>query len=255
LFPGRPPVRKLLETLQEWLASLPLDRIPYDAVLDLVNNKMRISGIFLTNHIKWVGCQGSRPELRGYTCSLWQLFHTLTVRAGTHPEALDGTGFEDDPQAVLQTIRRYVHVFFGCKECGEHFEEMAKESMDSVKTPDQAILWLWKKHNVVNSRLAEQPPAGRGAKTLRPPGVLPPRPRLSERSHQGLDVKLESLSGAEGRRGAGAGAAFLGTGFSSLDMSLCVVLYVASSLFLMVMYFFFRVRSKRWKVRHHHPSV
>ena len=103
----------------------------------------------------------------------------------------------------------------------------------------------------------EQPPAGRGAESLRPPGVLPPRPRLSERSHQGLDVKLESLSGAEGRRGAGAGAgaAFLGTGFSSLDMSLCVVLYVASSLFLMVMYFFFRVRSKRWKVRHHHPSV
>lgn len=28
--------------LQEWLASLPLDRIPYDAVLDLVNNKMRV---------------------------------------------------------------------------------------------------------------------------------------------------------------------------------------------------------------------
>lgn len=29
--------------LQEWLASLPLDRIPYNAVLDLVNNKMRVS--------------------------------------------------------------------------------------------------------------------------------------------------------------------------------------------------------------------
>lgn len=70
-------------------------------------------------------------------------------------------GLEDDPQAVLQTIRRYVHVFFGCKECGEHFEEMAKESIDSVKTPDQAILWLWKKHNLVNSRLAgEQKPLG-----------------------------------------------------------------------------------------------
>lgn len=41
LFPGRPPVRKLLEMLQEWLASLPLERIPYNAVLDLVNNKMR----------------------------------------------------------------------------------------------------------------------------------------------------------------------------------------------------------------------
>ncbi|XP_043325942.1 sulfhydryl oxidase 2 isoform X1 [Cervus elaphus] len=335
LFPGRPPVRKLLEMLQEWLASLPLDRIPYDAVLDLVNNKMRISGIFLTNHVKWVGCQGSRPELRGYSCSLWKLFHTLTVGAGTHPKALDGTGLEDDPQAVLQTIRRYVHVFFGCKECGEHFEEMAKESIDSVKTPDQAILWLWKKHNLVNSRLAghpsedpkfpkvpwpspdlcpacheeikglgtwnegqvllflkqhysrdnlvdthsadlggpgegapapgekqegsrappEQPPADHGAESLRPPSLLPPRPRLSERSQPGLDLPLGSRAGGEGPRGAEAAAAFLGMGFSSLDMSLCVLLYVASSLFLMVMYFFFRVRSKRWKVKHHHPSV
>lgn len=52
----------------------------------------QISGIFLMNHITWVGCQGSQPELRGYTCSLWKLFHTLTVQAGTHPEALDGTG-------------------------------------------------------------------------------------------------------------------------------------------------------------------
>ncbi|ELR61641.1 Sulfhydryl oxidase 2, partial [Bos mutus] len=346
LFPGRPPVRKLLEMLQEWLASLPLDRIPYDAVLDLVNNKMRISGIFLTNHIKWVGCQGSRPELRGYSCSLWKLFHTLTVGAGTHPKALDGTGLEDDPQAVLQTIRRYVHVFFGCKECGEHFEEMAKESIDSVKTPDQAILWLWKKHNLVNSRLAghpsedpkfpkvpwpspdlcpacheeikglgtwnegqvllflkqhygrdnlvdthsadlggpgegapapgekqegsqappEQPPADHGAESLRPPSRaaaflgmgfsrLDMSLCLSERSQPGLDLLLGSRAGGEGRRGAEAAAAFLGMGFSSLDMSLCVVLYVASSLFLMVMYFFFRVRSKRWKVKHHHPSV
>lgn len=32
-----------MEMLQEWLASLPLERIPYNAVLDLVNNKMRVS--------------------------------------------------------------------------------------------------------------------------------------------------------------------------------------------------------------------
>ncbi|XP_036272732.1 sulfhydryl oxidase 2 [Pipistrellus kuhlii] len=181
LFPGRPPIRKLLEMLQEWLASLPLDRVPYNAVLDLVNNKMRISGIFLTNQIKWVGCQGSRPELRGYTCSLWKLFHTLTVQAGTHPDALDDTGFEDDPQAVLQTIRRYLLTFFGCKECGEHFEEMAKESMDSVKTPDQAILWLWKKHNLVNSRLA-----GHLSEDPRFPKVAWPTPDLCPTCHEEL---------------------------------------------------------------------
>ncbi|XP_021117343.1 sulfhydryl oxidase 2 isoform X2 [Heterocephalus glaber] len=156
LFPGRPPVRKLLVTLQEWLATLPLDRIPYNAVLDLVNNKMRISGIFLPSRVRWVGCQGSRPELRGYPCSLWKLFHTLTVQASSQPDALAGTGLEEDPQAVLQAIRRYVRTFFGCRECGQHFEEMATESLDSVKTADQAVLWLWRSHNAVNSRLAGQ---------------------------------------------------------------------------------------------------
>lgn len=55
---------------------------------------------------------------------------------------------------MLQAIRRYVRTFFGCKECGEHFEQMAQESLGSVKTSDQAILWLWEKHNLVNSRLA-----------------------------------------------------------------------------------------------------
>ncbi|XP_021496774.1 sulfhydryl oxidase 2 isoform X2 [Meriones unguiculatus] len=336
LFPGRPPVKKLLETLQEWLANLPLDKIPYNAILDLVNNKMRISGIFLTSHIKWVGCQGSRLELRGYPCSLWKLFHTLTVQASTHPEALVGTGFEDDPQAVLQTIRRYIHTFFGCKECGEHFEEMAKESLDSVKTPDQAVLWLWRRHNTVNSRLAghlsEDPkfpkvpwptpdlcpacheeikgldswnedqvlvflkqhysrdnlvdtysvdqgspgdwgvlgreqeegkalnPSGKSwgqqdTESLRPPHVLGPRTDLSKNLHHRLDLRLQSPHGLQALEEAKVAVPFLGVGFSSLDMSLCVVLYVASSLFLMIMYFFFKVRSKRWKVRLYHPAV
>lgn len=61
----------------------------------------QISGIFLTNQIQWVGCQGSRPELRGYTCSLWKLFHTLTVQAGTHPDALDDTGTSQHSQGAV----------------------------------------------------------------------------------------------------------------------------------------------------------
>lgn len=48
---------------------------------------------------------------------------------------------------------------------------------------------------------------------------------------------------------------FLGIGFSNIDMSLCVILYVASSLFLMIMYFFFRMRSKRWRVKYYRSSV
>ncbi|KAM6170140.1 sulfhydryl oxidase 2 [Rhynchocyon petersi] len=327
LFPGRPPVTKLLETLQEWLASLPLDRVPYGAILDLVNNKMRISGIFLTDKIKWVGCQGSRPELRGYPCALWKLFHTLTVQAAAHPEALVGTGFEGTPHKVLQALRKYIRTFFGCRECGEHFEAMAQESLDAVKSADQAVLWLWSKHNVVNSRLAghlsEDPrfpkapwptpdlcpacheevkglaswdegqvltflkhhysrtnlldtysadpwapsqeedrarPAPQKSHSsphpgiLHPPEALGPHSALSEKAPHRLDVRAQSPHGPRARGEPATTVPLLGAGFSSLDMSLCVLLYVASSLFLMVMYFFFRVRSKRWKVKYY-PTV
>lgn len=62
---------------------------------------------------------------------------------------------------------------------------------------------------------------------------------------------FESVNHQESRQSV----IFLGIGFSNIDMSLCVVLYVASSLFLMIMYFFFRMRSKRWKVKYYRSSV
>lgn len=85
-------------------------------------------------------------------------------------------GLGDAPQAVLQAIRGYVRTFFGCRECGEHFEEMAKESMAAVETADQAMLWLWRKHNLVNGRLAGEraprtPPRGWGRPALGGPGA------------------------------------------------------------------------------------
>ncbi|XP_018615000.1 sulfhydryl oxidase 2 [Scleropages formosus] len=322
LFPGRQSVVKLLETLLEWLVSLPLERIPYDAILDLVNNKMRISGMFLSEKLQWVGCQGSRPELRGYPCSLWTLFHTLTVQASLRPDALANTGLEEDPLAVLQTMRRYIRSFFGCRECGQHFEAMAKESLEQVKSLDEAVLWLWRKHNQVNSRLAgalsedphfpktqwptpdlcpacheeqeglhvwnenkvlaflkqhyssgnispkytssnspdmlpiqdknaglssdEKPQGNQGGSLA--PGGFPTR----ERQH-GLDVPREASVNA--RKEPKPSMTFLVLGFSSLDMSLCVLLYAFSCVFLMLMFFFFRIRSKRWKVRYNRLYV
>uniref|UniRef100_A0A8D0KRE0 Sulfhydryl oxidase n=1 Tax=Strix occidentalis caurina TaxID=311401 RepID=A0A8D0KRE0_STROC len=337
LFPGRQPVVKLLETLQEWLVSLPLDKIPYDAILDLVNNKMRISGIFLTKKVQWVGCQGSRPELRGYTCSLWKLFHTLTVQAALRPKALINTGLEDNPQIVLQIMRRYIHHFFGCKACAQHFEEMAKESMDSVKTLDKAVLWLWEKHNVVNNRLAgdltedpkfpkvqwptpdicpacheeikglhswneaqvlqfmkyhynsenilykytasqtdsseteqgdtgevkdknplKKPSGNRENKIQDKENILDSDSKVLDKlvaNHGPVKDSGKSPVGSASLKETKQAMSFLGIGFSNIDMSLCVILYVASSLFLMIMYFFFRMRSKRWKVKYYRSSV
>lgn len=336
LFPGRQPVKKLLETLHEWLVNLPLDKIPYDAILDLVNNKMRIAGIYLPSRVKWVGCQGSRPELRGYTCSLWKLFHSLAVQAAIRAEEFP----KADPNHpdVLKVMRRYIQQFFGCRECAEHFEEMAKESMDSVKSADGAVLWLWQKHNVVNNRIAGAPSEDpKFPKVQWPTHDLCPSCRGEQEPHSWNEAEVlaflkrfysidnasdlftaketdekqsENMVEAEkkdetlkknqsgkdnnavqdskdasqlkpeipdklvqhnhpgpkdnNKRGLEKLAvqeedkksiSFLGIGFSNIDMSLCVVLYVASSLFLMVMYFFFRMRSRRWKVRYSRPYV
>lgn len=101
----------------------------------------------------------------------------------------------------------------------------------------------------------EQPWGHQDSESLRPPHMLGPRTDLSKNLHHRLDLRLESPQGLQALEEAKVAVPFLGIGFSSLDMSLCVVLYVASSLFLMIMYFFFRVRSKRWKVRLYHPAV
>uniref|UniRef100_A0A8D0CTM8 Sulfhydryl oxidase n=2 Tax=Sander lucioperca TaxID=283035 RepID=A0A8D0CTM8_SANLU len=300
LYPGGGSVVKLMETLSDWLLSLPLPRIPYQAVLDLVDNKMRISGVFLGAELRWVGCQGSRAGLRGYPCSLWTLFHVLTVQHDATPTALENTGLEGEAAPVLQVMRRYIRTFFGCEECGRHFEQAAAVSMEKVQDREGQILWLWNQHNMVNYRLAgslsDDPLFPKapwpspslcsscheekngvhvwnhgnvlfflrqhyGASNMSPkysltpprlpappPGTDPVQTSQPQEEHHGGGGGV--LEGGRGGGGGGGGVWILGLGFNSVDMSLCVVLYVCSCLFLMLLFFFFKVRSRRWKLRH-----
>ena len=55
---------------------------------------------------------------------------------------------------VLQVMRRYIRTFFGCEQCGRHFEQAAADSMERVQNREEQILWLWNQHNRVNYRLA-----------------------------------------------------------------------------------------------------
>uniref|UniRef100_A0A672GVQ4 Sulfhydryl oxidase n=1 Tax=Salarias fasciatus TaxID=181472 RepID=A0A672GVQ4_SALFA len=296
LYPGGGSVVKLMETLSDWLLTLPLPKIPYQAVLDLVDNKMRISGAYLGAELRWVGCQSSRAGLRGYPCSLWTLFHVLTVQHDARPDALDNTGLEADSAPVLQVMRRYIRTFFGCQECGRHFEAAAASGLKSVHNPEEQLLWLWQQHNAVNTRLAgslsEDPlfpkapwPSASvcpscheerngvhvwnrdgvllflrrhyGAANLSPryaatppPAPRPAPPGAPPRSDPGWEGGgTGGEDGGDGGDGGGrAGLWILGVGFNSVDMSLCVLLYVSSCLFLMLLFFFFRVRSRRWRL-------
>ncbi|KAI8046629.1 sulfhydryl oxidase 1-like [Drosophila gunungcola] len=100
---------------------------------------------------RYIGCIGTRPLLRSFTCSLWTLFHHWTVEAAKKPQQFQ-------PGNILNTIHGFVRYFFGCSDCSKHFQEMAnRRNMSQVKTSDEEILWLWEAHNEVNQRIAGDP--------------------------------------------------------------------------------------------------
>lgn len=96
---------------------------------------------------EYVGCRGSKPHLRGYPCSLWTIFHILTVHSSYVSKPA-----KKDPPKVLMAMKGYVKYFFGCSECTKNFLKMAKNVEDEVRG-NQEALWLWRSHNKVNKRL------------------------------------------------------------------------------------------------------
>ncbi|XP_052834983.1 sulfhydryl oxidase 1-like [Drosophila gunungcola] len=97
---------------------------------------------------RYVGCIGSKPLMRGITCSFWTLFHHLTVMSAQNPKVFK-------PGFVIFALFGFAKYFFGCTECAKHFQQMAKRrNVESVRSHDEEILWLWAAHNEVNNRLA-----------------------------------------------------------------------------------------------------
>ncbi|KAH8290404.1 hypothetical protein KR054_002687 [Drosophila jambulina] len=113
---------------------------------ELKRLEAHLAPVYSSTH--FVGCAGSKPRLRGYSCSLWTLFHFMTVQAEANEES-------SDPLEVLQAMHGYIKNFFGCTECAEHFQAMAsRRKIWSVPNKEEAVLWLWAAHNEVNQRLA-----------------------------------------------------------------------------------------------------
>ncbi|XP_051866812.1 LOW QUALITY PROTEIN: sulfhydryl oxidase 1 [Pristis pectinata] len=147
-FPGRPFIMKLLQITDAWLTDVGTASVSYNALLDVLDNKNGTPGAMIPDKVNWVGCQGSRPYFRGYPCSIWTLFHLLTVQAAKYNKSMT------DPLEVLSTLRQYVKHFFGCRSCANQSRSHAAASMDHVRSFNESILWLWSRHNRVNYRLA-----------------------------------------------------------------------------------------------------
>lgn len=103
----------------------------------------------------WKGCAGSEPRYRGYPCSLWTLFHVLTVNEYLK-ESSNSNNATLASHSVLPAMKGFIFNFFGCAECVENFakESLGMEDVLAKAKEETSVLWLWRTHNSVNKRLA-----------------------------------------------------------------------------------------------------
>lgn len=92
----------------------------------------------------WVTCEGSIPTSRGYSCGLWELFHTVAFRL---PDATAA-------QSMMTALLSFNKHFFLCEPCQKHFGKMLTAPESKAVTSKEALVtWLWRAHNEVNGRL------------------------------------------------------------------------------------------------------
>ncbi|XP_059482354.1 sulfhydryl oxidase 2-like [Neocloeon triangulifer] len=148
-YPTRPQGTMFLERLRDWVEASG-DSIRGEDFMLRINQFEKEFNFIIPENQDWIGCRGSDQKFRGYTCGLWTMFHALTVSAASQTKRRATPGSE----LVLQSILRYVRHFFGCAGCSKHFQEMARNrNLEGVRGLDEAVMWLWEAHNVVNKRL------------------------------------------------------------------------------------------------------
>ena len=122
-------------------------------------------------------CKGSKPYSRGYSCGLWTLFHSLTVKMPDIDEGVTNPG-----HIALGGIKAFVRSYFTCSECRDHFIKMTETSADFSRARDksQAIVWMWWAHNRVNARLAIEESEGHSGDPFFPKRIYPDENRCPQ---------------------------------------------------------------------------
>ncbi|CAI5455650.1 unnamed protein product [Caenorhabditis angaria] len=148
--PGTTPMRRLFYRLDEWLQLQSV--VTADEWTAKVDEIQQSLGNPLPKEIKWMACVGSKPNLRGYTCGLWTLAHTITVEA--YKQEKHNSNFKPVID-VLEPFRKFIWHFLSCSECAQNFtKEAEKQELHLVTRAEDVYAWLWRTHNFVNQRLS-----------------------------------------------------------------------------------------------------
>ena len=119
-----------------------------------------------------MACSKGEPG-RGFTCGLWETFHTITVGVVQYNNNQVNDNQLIAPETAARTIRDFVQYFLHCTECVQNFLKMydsceyqrcsrltktTKLSGDiKAELEWRALpLWLYEAHNGVNVRLLKE---------------------------------------------------------------------------------------------------
>lgn len=276
-YPGRYAVTVILNKLLKWVRTK--SEINGDEFQEKFDQLRASQGGTPLSKQEWIGCKRSLRHLDGYTCGLWTLFHTLTVSAYKK-----NVNDADNHLEVLHAVRSYVASFFGCEECAGHFASMSKTMDSEVSKREDGVLWLWQAHNRVNLRLKGSPSddpthpkvqfptvdmcsncqttsddgtqwdlhavldflvyhyGDMGIVQISPEDVAARSSVPQEDVSTSRDVWKRNIEKVEV---AGPRKSYItGWGFTTLDVSLCVLLYVVSLVILLTGYFCIIVRRR-----------
>ncbi|XP_059655427.1 sulfhydryl oxidase 2-like isoform X2 [Cornus florida] len=112
----------------------------------------------------WMFCRGSKNDTRGFSCGLWVLLHSLSVRTE------DG-----ESHLAFTAICDFIHNFFVCEECRQHFYEMCSSVSGPFNKTRDLVLWLWSAHNKVNERLMKEEASLKTVDPKFPKIIWPPK--------------------------------------------------------------------------------
>ncbi|KAJ9163278.1 hypothetical protein P3X46_022962 [Hevea brasiliensis] len=153
------------------------DLCPLDEKQEIVSNGKSVLGNFQICGKEvprgyWMFCRGSKNDTRGFSCGLWVLLHSLSVR------------IEDaESQFAFTAICDFIHNFFICQECRQHFYHMCSSVNSPFNTSRDFALWLWNAHNLVNERLMREEASLGTGDPMFPKIIWPPKQLCSSCSH------------------------------------------------------------------------
>ncbi|CAF1218213.1 unnamed protein product [Rotaria sordida] len=145
-YPGSDLVKNFLHYLNEFMKN----RNTLSS-MELQNYVNSTSTIKLPD-LKLNHCNGSDTTKRGYPCTLWTLFHSMTVKQALLAEQ-NKLPSNTKPSNMIVSIREFIRKFFLCEECAAHFINMTSNAENEIDSYKGCVLYLWRGHNKVNQRL------------------------------------------------------------------------------------------------------